>query len=179
MADKIDANLYGSHPIYLDTRYFTADHSGELTYAPNATDKTAQYVSYTHGVFLRNAHAQEILLQPSGITWRTLGGSIDLYFYSGPNAENVTKSYQQTTTGLPAMQQYWTLGFHQCRWGYESWAAMEEVVDNFAKFEIPLETIWGKCSFIRFPLFFFPFSLPVLARMGIVGLTLFQPTSII
>jgi len=42
------------------------------------------------------------------------------------------------------MQQYWTLGFHQCRWGYDSWAAMEEVVDNFAKFEIPLETIWGE-----------------------------------
>lgn len=144
VADKIDANLYGSHPIYLDTRYFTADDSGKLTYAPQATDKTAKYVSYTHGVFLRNAHAQEVLLRPSGITWRTLGGSIDLYFYSGPTAKDVITSYQKTATGLPALQQYWTLGFHQCRWGYESWDALQEVVDNFAKFEIPLETIWSE-----------------------------------
>lgn len=147
MADTIDANLYGSHPVYLDTRYFTADSSGQLTYAADATDTTAQYLSFTHGVFLRNAHTQEILLQPSGITWRTLGGSIDLYFYSGPDAQDVISSYQQSTTGLPAMQQYWTLGYHQCRWGYGSWAVLQEVVDNFAKFEIPLETIWCEsCS---------------------------------
>jgi alpha-glucosidase len=95
-------------------------------------------------VFLRNAHAQEVLLKPSGITWRALGGTIDLYFYSGPKAEDVMKAYQQTMTGLPAMQQYWTLGFHQCRWGYENWTVVEDVVDNFAKFEIPLETIWSK-----------------------------------
>src|SRR5690606_28455507 len=68
------------------------------------------------------------------------------YFYSGPKAEDVIKSYQQTTIGLPAMQQYWTLGYHQCRWGYESWAVLQDVVDNFAKFEIPLETIWGRCQ---------------------------------
>ncbi|KAH6853911.1 glycoside hydrolase family 31 protein [Chaetomium sp. MPI-CAGE-AT-0009] len=149
VGDVIDANLYGSHPIYLDTRYFTVDDSGKLTYAPDATDKTEKYLSYTHGVFLRNAHTQEVLLQPSGITWRALGGSIDLYFYSGPGAAEVMSSYQQSTTGLPAMQQYWTLGFHQCRWGYDSWAAMQEVVDNFAKFEIPLETIWSDIDYMR------------------------------
>ncbi|KAK4144372.1 glycoside hydrolase [Dichotomopilus funicola] len=149
VGDVIDANLYGSHPIYLDTRYFAVDDSGALTYSSDATDKSVKYVSYTHGVFLRNAHAQEILLRPSGITWRSLGGSIDLYFYSGPQASDVIASYQQTTTGLPAMQQYWTFGFHQCRWGYESWAALQDVVDNFAKFEIPLETIWTDIDYMR------------------------------
>jgi alpha-glucosidase len=146
VADKIDANIYGSHPVYLDTRYFTTDSSGKLAYAPHATDKSAKYVSYTHGVFLRNAHAQEVLLRPSGITWRTLGGSIDQYFYCGPTGNDVIKSYQKTSTGLAAMNQYWTLGFHQCRWGYESWDALQEVVDNFAKFEIPLETIWSELT---------------------------------
>ncbi|KAK4040072.1 glycoside hydrolase [Parachaetomium inaequale] len=149
VADDIDANIYGSHPMYLDTRYFTADDSGKLTYVADATDTSTQYSSYTHGVFLRNAHAQEILLRPSGITWRTLGGSIDLYFYSGPRAEDVTSAYQLSTVGLPAMQQYWTLGFHQCRWGYGSWAVLQEVVDNFSKFEIPLETIWSEFFLFR------------------------------
>ncbi|KAL2168270.1 hypothetical protein VTG60DRAFT_189 [Thermothelomyces hinnuleus] len=149
VADTIDANIYGSHPVYLDTRYFAIDESGKVTYVANAKDTAAKYVSYTHGVFLRNAHAQEILLQSSGITWRTMGGSIDLYFYRGPKAEDVIRSYQQSTTGLPAMQQYWTLGFHQCRWGYDSWAVLQEVVDNFAKFEIPLETIWTDIDYMK------------------------------
>ena len=113
-------------------------------YAPSATDTSANYTSFTHGVFLRNAHAQDILLRPSGITWRTIGGSIDLHFYSGPTAQDVIKSYQLTTVGLPAMHQYWTLGFHQCRWGYQNWTVLQGVVDNFAKFQIPLETIWSK-----------------------------------
>jgi alpha-glucosidase len=72
-----------------------------------------------------------------------LGGNIDLYFYSGPSAEEVTKSYQKSTVGLPALQQYFTFGYHQCRWGYENWTVLQEVVDNFEKFSIPLETIWS------------------------------------
>ena len=40
------------------------------------------------------------------------------------------------------MQQYWTLGYHQCRWGYANWSQLQDVVDNFRKFDIPLETIW-------------------------------------
>ena len=132
------------HPIYLDTRYFETDDNGQETYIANATDASSTYTSYTHGVFLRNAHGQEVLLRPSNITWRTLGGTIDLYFYSGPLAEDVTTSYQLSTVGLPAMQQYWTFGFHQCRWGYENWTRLQEVIDNFAKADIPLETIWSK-----------------------------------
>ncbi len=143
IADPIDYNLYGSHSFYLDTRYFEVDQTnGDLTYSANANNPTVDYVSYSHGVYLRNSHGQEVLMRPSNITWRTIGGSIDLYFYAGPTQEKVTKSYETSTVGLPAMQQYWTLGFHQCRWGYSSWAELQDVVDNFAKFSIPLETIW-------------------------------------
>lgn len=116
-----------------------------MTYAPNATDKSAQYISHTHGVFQRNAHTQEVLLRESNITWRALGGNIDLYFYQGPTQDKVTKSYQTSAIGLPTMQQYWTFGYHQCRWGYNNWTELQDVIDNFAKFEIPLETIWCEC----------------------------------
>lgn len=144
VGDNIDANIYGSHPIYLDTRYFQ-----EGAYVANATDTSTEYSSYTHGVFLRNAHAQEILLRAQNITWRTLGGTIDLYFYSGPSAKDVITTYQTSTIGLPTMQQYWTFGFHQCRWGYRNWSELQDVVDNFAKFEIPLETIWTDIDYMN------------------------------
>lgn len=137
------SNIYGSHPFYLDTRYYEVDDKGNHTLVPSdEADPSKDYVSYSHGVFFRNAHGQEILTHPRNITWRTLGGSIDLTFYSGPSQVDVTKSYQINTIGLPAMQQYFTFGFHQCRWGYQNWSVMETVLSNFEKFEIPLENLW-------------------------------------
>lgn len=128
----------------MDTRYYEIDPmTGNLTLVTsNETNATADYISYSHGVYLRNAHGQEILLRPSNITWRTIGGSIDLYFFSGPSQPAVTMAYQQGAIGLPALQQYWAFGFHQCRWGYQNWSVVEEVVNTYEQFQIPLETIW-------------------------------------
>lgn len=137
------SNIYGSHPFYLDTRYFEVDGKGNHTpVASDKTDPSKKYVSYSHGVFVRNAHGQEVLTGDRNLTWRTLGGSVDLTFYSGPTQEEVTKNYQRSTIGLPAMQQYFTFGFHQCRWGYQNWSVVEDVVSTFENFQIPLETIW-------------------------------------
>ena len=108
----------------------------------NTTNVTSDYISYSHGVYNRNAHGQEILLRPTNITWRAIGGSIDLYFYAGPTQPEITSSFQKSSIGLPAMQQYFTFGFHQCRWGYQNWSQVEDVVNNYEKFGIPLETIW-------------------------------------
>lgn len=149
VGDIIDANLYGFHPTYLDTRYFEVDQNGNVTYAADPHDKSAQYKSFTHGVFHRNVHTQEILLRESSITWRTLGGTIDLYFFEGPTQDLVTKSYQTSAIGLPAMQQYWTFGYHHCRWGYQNWSDVQEVVENFAKNELPLETIWNDIDYMK------------------------------
>ncbi|KAL5363683.1 glycosyl hydrolases family 31-domain-containing protein [Aspergillus floccosus] len=138
----VDINVYGTHPFYLETRYFTQSPSGDLTLVTtNDVEPNKTYTSLSHGVYSRNAHGQDIVLQPDGITWRAIGGSIDLYFFSGPTQPEVTTSYLKTV-GLPALQQYWTFGFHQCRWGYKSWDDLEDVVNNHVKFGIPLETVW-------------------------------------
>ena len=142
------SNIYGTHSFYLDTRYYetSPNGNGSKTYIRTADASTGgNYTSTSHGVYLRNAHGQEILMKPDNITWRTLGGSIDLYFFPGPSQPEVTKSYLQGAVGLPAMQQYSTLGFHQCRWGYSNWSETEEVVMNYEKFGIPLEYIWYVC----------------------------------
>lgn len=148
--DPIDQNIYGVHPFYLETRYFEVDNkTGEhtLVSADNAT-ANGDYLGYSHGVFLRNAHAIEALMLPSNLTWRTLGGSIDLYVFDGPTQEAVTKQYQTGAIGLPAMQQYWTFGFHNCRWGYKNWTEVESVVNSYREFDIPLETIWTDIDYM-------------------------------
>lgn len=96
--NTVDGNVYGTHPWYQETRY----HEGA-----NST---------SHGVYARNAHGQEWLLRNRTITYRTLGGSFDLYFLSGQEddgSSNAKKTISQFITdcvGLPAMQQYWTFG---------------------------------------------------------------------
>lgn len=142
-------NIYGHHAFYVDTRYYTVDEqTGEHTYVKSSeADATQDYVSYSHGIFLRNAHGQEVILNPKGLTWRTIGGSIDLTFYSGPTVAEVMEQYQRSTVGLPAMQKYDTLGFHQCRWGYNNWSEFADVLANFEKFEIPLEYLWYAYTF--------------------------------
>lgn len=149
--DPIDGNIYGSHPIYVDTRYYEVDQqTGNTTLvSASAANATADHVSYSHAVFLRNAHGQEVLMRPSNVTWRTLGGNVDLYFYDGPSVTDIIKEYQTSTVGLPALQSYWTFGFHQCRWGYANWTELESVVDTFRKFNIPLETVWTDIDYMN------------------------------
>ena len=143
LINPFDSNIYGSEPYYIDTRYYEEDATGNLTLVTsNSSNSTSNYVSYSHGLYNRNAHGQEILLRPTNITWRAIGGSIDLYFYAGPTVPEITSSIQKTSIGLPAMQQYFTFGFHQCRWGYQNWSVLESVVSDYEKFGIPLETIW-------------------------------------
>jgi alpha-glucosidase len=141
--DPIDGNIYGNHPFYLDTRYYEVDEeTGAHTLVTTQnTSATGDYVGMSHGVYNRNAHPMEALMLPTNVTWRALGGSIDLYFFDGPTQAEVTGQYQVGAIGLPAMQQYWTFGFHQCRWGYKNWSETEAVVTNYRNYGIPLETM--------------------------------------
>lgn len=150
VGDVIDANIYGSHAFYLDTRYYEIDRvTGNETYVSvDDFDTATDYISRSHGVYLRSTHGQEILLRAENITWRTIGGSIDLYFLAGPDQKSVTKQYQQGIIGMPAMQKYDVFGFHQCRWGYANWTEMQDVIDNFRNFDIPLEYIWNDIDYM-------------------------------
>lgn len=135
--NPIDENGYGTHPFYQETRYWDGKPS------------TA------HGIYARNAHAQEWLLREKTLTSRAIGGSIDFYFLSGQEADlagkdsnastalEVFRQYQRGCVGLPAMHQYWTLGFHQCHWGWKSIDELREVVANYSAAQIPLESIWN------------------------------------
>jgi alpha-glucosidase len=150
VGDPIDKNLYSSHPFYLETRYFEKGGNGSnkaltqrdieqkslTAYQDNSSG--SPYESYSHGVYYRNTHGMEVVLKPDNLTWRTLGGAIDLYFYDGPSAMNVTAQYLNSSVGLPAEQQYWTFGYHQCRWGYANWTEVQGIVETMRDFNIPM-----------------------------------------
>ncbi|EME39908.1 glycoside hydrolase family 31 protein [Dothistroma septosporum NZE10] len=126
----IDVNGHDTHPMYLETRY------------GNGT-------STSHGVYARNAHGQDWLLRQGRVTYRTIGGSFDFYFLSGPTPKKVISEYHTGIVGTPGMQAYWALGFHQCRWGYQNWTNLQEVIDLYAEQNIQLEGIMNDLDYME------------------------------
>ena len=38
---------------------------------------------------------------------------------------------------------FWSLGYHQCRWGYHNTSEIETIMKKFLDYEIPVDTLWG------------------------------------
>jgi alpha-glucosidase len=117
------SNLYGTHPVYYEHRA----ESG-----------------FSHGVLLLNSNGMDIKIDNDDgqyLEYNVIGGVIDLYFMAGPSPFDVAREYSEITQKA-AMMPYWSLGFHQCRFGYKSVEEVAEVVANYSKAKIPLETMW-------------------------------------
>ncbi len=121
----VDQNLYGSHPFYL-----------ELSENGNA-----------HGFYLHNSNGLDVSFNAEKIQWRAIGGILDFYLFAGPTPEQVLKQYHQLI-GLPHLPPYWALGWHQCRWGYKNISEVKSVVENYAKSQIPLDTMWNDIDYM-------------------------------
>lgn len=68
------------------------------------------------------------------------GGDLDYYFLAGPEMTRVVEAYTYLT-GTTPLPQYWTLGYHQSRFGYDTREDILEVADNFRKYDIPCDVI--------------------------------------
>lgn len=96
-AAKFDADLYGSHPFYIQVT-----ESGKA-----------------HGVLFMNSNAMDVTLtnsetQGNTIAIQSTGGLVDIYVFAGPTPSDVVKQFLDVV-GKPALVPYWSLGFHNCR----------------------------------------------------------------
>ncbi|CAL8465181.1 g4716 [Coccomyxa elongata] len=112
-----NVNDYGAHPFIMDVR-----PGGEA-----------------HGVLLMNSNGMDVVLTPTMMQFRTTGGILDLYFLAGPTPMAVLNQLT-SIIGRPFMPPYWTLGLMQSKVGYMTIGYCDEVVTNYSRAHIPLET---------------------------------------
>lgn len=68
-------------------------------------------------------------------------GQPNLYIFAAPSLPELTRTFQRfigTTPRPPA----WALGYHQCRWGYESEADLRDLDAKFREHGIPADGLW-------------------------------------
>eukprot|EP00605_Chrysophyceae_sp_TOSAG23-4_P000381 GSChrysophyteH1.ASY1.ANO1.437.1 assembled CDS len=125
-AANMNNNLYGSFPYYLQV-----------------TEGGA-----SHGALLMNSNGMDVVLTSSLITFNVIGGIVDLYIFAGSDPKDVVKQYQ-TIVGKPMMQSYWSLGFHNCKYGYTDVNQVKEVVAGYQNAQIPLDTQWMDIDYMQ------------------------------
>ena len=50
--------------------------------------------------------------------------------------------------GRPYLPPYWSMGLHQCRWGYDALDDVKEVVARYRAADIPLEAMWIDIEYV-------------------------------
>lgn len=119
---EFDKTLYGTHPFLLQVKE-SGRASGFLFVNSNAIE-----LSVTRS----DSQGQRISIQSTG-------GIIELYVFAGSTPEEVVRQLQEVV-GRPSLVPYWSLGFHNCRWGYSNLDYVKDVVANYSAANIPLET---------------------------------------
>lgn len=105
------------------------------------------------GVFMLNSNDQDTIINkvPGGamtVTHKMIGGIFDLFFFYPGNAEFVIRNYHELI-GRPYLAPFWSLGFHQCRYGWRSLDKVKEVLAKFEETDIPLETLWADIDYMK------------------------------
>ena len=77
---------------------------------------------------------------PDYLVFGAAEGNLDYYFIGGKSMKEVIGNYT-FLTGRAPMQQMWTLGFHQSRWGYRSEEEIRSIADNLRKYKLPCDCI--------------------------------------
>ncbi|CAE7821684.1 unnamed protein product, partial [Symbiodinium microadriaticum] len=124
-AAVLDTNLYGSFPFYLQL-----------------------VAGKAHGAMLFNSNGMDVRLYDDSIKFQVIGGLVDLYIFTGSSPNEVVSQYTDVV-GRPAMQPYWSYGFHNCKYGYTSVYEVEDVVQKYKDAKIPLDTQWMDIDYME------------------------------
>jgi alpha-glucosidase len=78
--------------------------------------------------------------QPDILRLETLGGELDYYIIYSPEPAEIVQTYTQLT-GRMSLPPQWALGYHQCRWSYDSESEVRQLVQQLRQRRIPCDVI--------------------------------------
>jgi len=97
----------------------------------------------TYGLFFDNTFHSYIDMGCESTDYFFYGaddGNIDMYFMAGEAMADIIEHYTYLTGRAP-LPQLWTLGYHQCRWGYESATDIRDIATKMRANKIPCESV--------------------------------------
>ncbi|GAX35200.1 glycoside hydrolase family 31 protein [Nodularia sp. NIES-3585] len=96
-----------------------------------------------YGIFLNSTFWSQFdmgVAQPDIWKMETHGGELDYYIIYGPEPAQIIRTYTQLT-GRMSLPPKWSLGYHQCRWSYDSEKVVRELAREFRQRRIPCDVI--------------------------------------
>ena len=110
------------------------------------------------GLLFNNINAQDLIIESGEqksynnnnvlLEHLTIGGVIDYFITLNNNPEQALISLHEII-GHPTMPPFWSLGFHQCRWGYYSDKDIRNIYENYIAYELPIDTFWGDIDILQ------------------------------
>ena len=79
----------------------------------------------------------EFYLTPfPSLTYRSIGGILDMYIFMGPTPVQALEQYQQAF-GLPKLPPYWSLGLQISAKNYKDSTSLRNFISRFKKTNLP------------------------------------------
>ena len=109
------------------------------------------------GLLFNNINAQDLLIKTENeldsinnvlFEHRTIGGVIDYFITINENPNDAILSLHEII-GHPTLPPFWSLGFHQCKFGYENTKDINDVYEGYIKNELPVDTFWGDIDILQ------------------------------
>ena len=120
---------YGAHPVYL------------------MREKSGNW----HMMLLRTTNALDFYYDAANETLKYLvtGGEIELKFFLGDKyPDTVIKMYHNYLNKWTLMP-FWSMGYHQSKWGYLYLQDMVDVVRNMTANNLPIDVIWSDIDYMN------------------------------
>lgn len=141
---------------------------------------------HTYGIFFDNTFRTYFdfgFESPAYLSFGAKEGYLNYYFLAGPTLTRAVERYTWLTGRCP-LPQRWTLGYHQCRWGYASAQTFRDLARTFRELDIPLDVLHLDIDYMdgyrvfttnseTFP--DFPGLIRELGDMGVKAVTIIDP----
>lgn len=132
--ERPSKNIYGTHPVY-----FTRSKTGKKLH---------------WGMFNLNANAQDTKIEydvglGAQISHYISGqGIFDMYFFlDNPDPESVVTKYHDII-GPTLLPPFWGMGWHQCKYGYNSTEKLQSVYDKYNENDFPMDVLWSDIDYM-------------------------------